>query len=211
MKQYPEALLFEGADADGGARSLIEEQMSRCQCFGPVCNLNRHSVLVKLGKGFEYYRDLSLKETVHETFFHNKLSDAENWDYYSNQVKKLERDLRELNETMAVVRKRIMNARVEIKRYRSDLERSSRRETQSRSSLAILACQRYSDTFERRSLLEDKLGSVTLEILSLEKELVLMVKERNAAKQLQMALLKTMFGGIRRHVCQATCRDIELL
>lgn len=210
LMRYPEAILFEGAeDVEEGAQSLVEAQMRRCKCFVSVCNANRKRVLLLLRRGFEYYRGVVFTQSLEEDWFFRKVSGGPNWEFYAEQLKVLEKDLREINERDTKTKNRIGKMRVEVKECRQQLESASRQENIGRMPLALLKCQRTTDTFEKRSRLENKLGAATMSILSLEKEYELLAQERIAAKHLQHALLKTAFGGCERHVCDATRRDFE--
>ena len=209
LLRYPEALLFEDADVEEGAQSLIEAQMRRCKCFVSVCNANRKRVLILLRRGFEYYRGVMLTQSFEEDWFLRKLSGGQHWDFYAGQLKALEKDLREIGEKEKNAKNRIDRARRDVKEYRRQLESASRHENQGRKPLALLKCQKNSESFEMRSNLENKLGTTTMSIASLEKEYELLMQERIAAKRLQQALLKTTFAGCERHVCDATRRDFE--
>lgn len=209
LLRYPEALLFEGADVDDCAQSLIEEQMRRCKCFVSVCNANRKRILNLLRRGFEYYRGVMLTQSLEEDWFLRKVTGGQQWDFYAGQLKALEKDLREINEKEKRAKNRIDRARSDVKEYRHQLESASRHENLGRTPLALLKCHRNSESFEKRSHLENKLGGTTLRIIALEKEYELMMQERIAAKRLQQALLKTAFAGCERHVCDATRRDFE--
>jgi hypothetical protein len=209
LMRYPEALLFEGADVEEGAQSLIEAQVRRCKCFVSVCNANRKRVLLLLRRGFEYYRGVLFTQSLEEDWFFRKVSGGQHWEFYAEQLKMLEKDLREINERETKTKKRIDKTRVEVKEYRRQLESASRQDNIGRTPLTLLKCQRPTNKFENRSQLENKLGAATMGILSLEKEYDLLAQERIAAKQLQHALLKTTFAGCERHVCDATRREFE--
>jgi hypothetical protein len=209
LMRYPEALLFEGADVEEGAQSMIEAQTRRCKCFVSVCNANRKRVLILLRRGFEYYRGVLFTQSLEEDRSFRKVSGGQHWEFYAEQLKALEKDLREINERETKTKNRIDKTRIEVKECRRQLESASRQENIGRTPLALLKCQRTTDRFEKRSHLENKLGAATMSILSLEKEFDLLAQERIAAKQLQYALLKTAFAGCERHVCDATRRDFE--
>jgi len=207
--RYPEALLFEGVDNDRGVQSVVEVQMSRCKCFVSVCNANRKQVLILLKRGFEYYRGVVFNHSLEEDWFLRKVASGTDWTFYADQLKVLERDLRDINDRKIRSKNQIEKARAEVKQCRQQLEYASRKESHGRTTLALLKCQRNTEQFERRSQLENKLGGATLNIASLEKEQDLLVQETILAERLQRALLKSAFAGCERHVCDATRSDYE--
>lgn len=69
---------------------------------------------------------------------------------------------------------------------------------------AALSCQKRTHTREHRSRLENVLGMATDSVQTLEKEKELLDEERIAARRLQHALFKNVFGSCLRHVCDAS-------
>lgn len=209
LMRYPEALLFEGAEADESAKRVVEDQMRRCRCFVSVCNANRRKLLILLKKGFRYYRGVMFIHSLETDSFLHRVSRGTNWDFFADQLKSLEKDKREIQQRETIVKARIERAHSDVKEYQQELERTSRKEAVGRTPLALLKCQRNAGTFEKRSHLEKKLGGITMGMASLEREYELVCQEKKAAGQLQTALLKTAFAGCERHMCDATRRDFE--
>jgi hypothetical protein len=204
LTMHPEALLFEGTQMEDSVEGLVEEQTQHCKCFIQACNENRRKILALLKRGFEYYRGIRIFNTPDGDAFLGSVSRGVNWQFYSEQLRALERDLREIRRKDLVVRNRIVEARAQVKACRFQLEGVSRQEIVNRSPLSMLTCQRKTHIFERRSVLENKLGIVTLNIAYLEKEQELLSQEKTAATRLQTALLKNAFTGCQRHVCEAS-------
>jgi hypothetical protein len=194
---------------EDSVQSLVKKQMRNCKCFVQVCNENRRKVLALLQRGFEYYRGVMFVNPPHDDAFLRSLSSGGNWQFYSDQLQALERDLREVNRKCLGVRNRVVETRGEVKAFRFQLEGVSRKENANRSPLALLACQRKTDIFERRSIMENKLGIATLSVCSLEKEQELLNQEKIAAKRLQTALLKNAFSGCLRHVCETSSKESD--
>jgi histidyl-tRNA synthetase len=209
LTKYPEALLFEGIQMDDSVQCIVEEQMRHCECFVQACNENRRKILALLKRGFEYYRGVMFVQSSDDDSFLRTMSGGSNWQFYSSQLRALERDLREIRRNHLAVRSSIVESRSEVKAMRLQLEGASRKENTSRSALSLLKCQRNTHIFEKRSVLENKLRTATLSIASLEKEEELLTQEKFAAKQLHTALLRNAFASCQRHVCEATRRDFD--
>lgn len=209
LLRNPEALLFEGADVEESAESVIEEQIQCCRCFVSVCNANRRRLLILLKRGFEYYRGIQLRQSFGDDLFYRTARGVLRWEYFAEQLIALERDLRELAEKEVKTMKRMETARQTVKECRFQLESASRQENLVRTPFARLKCQRAVDVYEKRSHLETTLHAATMTILSLDTDYELFVQERVAAKRLQIALLKATFTGCERHVCDATRKGID--
>ena len=207
LLRYPEALLFEGSQPGESACKVVEEQMRHCKCFIPVCNENRRRVLAILRRGFEYYRGMVSIDPFQDELFNGCEPSVSAWQFYSEQLQALERDMREIKTEEMSVRNRIVETSVEVRASQLELEGVSRKENMNRSTLSLLSCRRSSDIFAQRSVLEYKLGIATLNVSSLEKEQALMDQERLAARRMQLALLKNAFGGCRRHMCEASKKE----
>jgi hypothetical protein len=207
LLRYPEALLFENSQPGESACKVVEEQMRHCKCFIPVCNENRRRVLAVLKRGFEYYRGMVSIDSFQDELFNGSEPSGSAWQFYSEQLQALERDMREIKTEEMSVRNRIVETSVEVRASQLELEGVSRKENMNRSTLSLLSCRRSSDIYARRSVLEYKLGIETLNVSSLEKEQALIDQERLAARRMQLALLKNAFGGCRRHVCEASKKE----
>lgn len=206
LVKHPEALLFEGTEMEDSAVGLIEKMALKCQCFFLGCNQNRMKIIQLLNRGFEHYRGVRVFHFPTDDTFFGRGGD---WGFYSKQLRALKRDLREVKRKELVVRNRVVEARASVKFFRFQLESNSRKENANRSPLAALSCQRRTHLFERRHVLENKLATVTMAIVSLEEELELLNQERNAATRLQTALLKNAFTGCKRHVCEASRKEFD--
>lgn len=207
LLKYSEALLFEDSKPGKSACKVVEEQMRHCKCFIPVCNENRRRVLAVLKRGFEYYRGMVSIDPFQDELFSGSEPSVSAWQFYSEQLQALERDMREIKAEEMAVRNRIVETSVEMRASQLELEGVSRKENVNRSTLSLLSCRRSSDIYARRSVLEYKLGITTLNVSSLEKEQALIDQERLAARRMQLALLKNAFGGCRRHVCEASKKE----
>ena len=196
LVRHPEALLFEGTEPQESAQFIVEEQMRICQCFTPECNGNRRKVLAIVNRGFEFFRGQTMEQRIRDKSF-----DKSNWHHYAQQLRLIERDIREKKMQDMALRSRVIEARIAIRAFQIELHGASKREN---SKLALLACHRSSDIFANRSLAEYKLGIATLTMTSLEKEQTLIDQEKMASRRMQIALLKNAFGGCRRHVCQTS-------
>jgi hypothetical protein len=206
ISRYPESLLFEGTQPEESSRFIVEGQMRNCQCFISACNDNRRRVLAVLKKGFEYYREIRL---VNPSFYVNySVTSTSNWQFYADQLRKIERDIREMRMQDMALRNRILEANVDLRTFQFELETVSRQENSSKSALSLLACRRTSDIFARRSVLEYKLGIATFSMSSLEKEQAVVDQEMLADRRMQLALLMNAFGGCRRHICEASKKDL---
>lgn len=212
LLRYPEALLFEEAHNETeNPRFILERQMQNCQCFIPACNDNRRKILKVLKRGFEYYRGMARNDFFDQdiTFRLDRKStkSASHWHFYAEKLRMLERDIREIKLQDLAIRNRIVETSEDVKNFKYELEGVSRQEGKSKSPISLLMCHRSSEIFARRSMLEYQLGIATLNMSTLEKEQELIGQERIAARRMQLALLKTAFGGCRRHMCEATRKE----
>lgn len=206
LMRYPESLLFEGTQPGESAKLVVEEEIQNCRCFNQVCNGNRRRVLAVISRGFEYYRGMRLDDRLQDDKPLRKSSPTNNWHLYSDQLRAIERDAREVNMQDMAVRSRILESRLALRTFQMELEGLSRRESANRSPLALLACRshRNSDLFAHRSVVEYKLGVTTLNMSCLEKEHSMIDQETRSLARMQLTLLKNAFGGCRRHVCEAS-------
>jgi hypothetical protein len=206
LMRYPEALLFEGTQPAESVKLVIEEEIQKCRCFNQVCNGNRRRLLAVISRGFEYYRGMLPLDRLRDDQPLRKSSHTSNWHLYSDQLRAIERDAREINMQDITVRSRILESRLTLRTFQVELESLERRECANRSLIALLACRshRKSDLSTQRSVVEYKLGVATFNVTSLENEHTMIDQEKRSLAKMQLTLLKNAFEGCRRHVCEAS-------
>jgi hypothetical protein len=193
LTEHPDALLLEGVGnlPDESAHFIVSEQMNRCECFNVSCNQNRMQVLTILGRGFEYYQSKS---------FRLRRPARLSWAFQAAKLMKVERDIRQLRVEEMATRHRLLESAVEVRSFQDELEQVHKFDSKS-SALQMFACTRKNDLFERKSVLEYRIGVASLSLSSVEREHKVLLSEIRHGRRMQFATLKKAFDGCKRHVC----------
>jgi hypothetical protein len=195
LTNHPEALLLDGTGylEDESARIIVEEQMSRCECYDAACNQNRRYVISVLDKGFEHYQDRHFRQ--------ESTSCQQSWGIYAGKLLKLEHNIRNRRVQELTMRHRVLQAAIEVHSFQDQLEQILSKST---TGLALFKCHWNQDTFARRSVLEYQHGVALVNLSTIEREHKGLLRKIREGRRTQFVLLKRVFDGVQRRVCLST-------
>jgi len=205
LKRHPEALLLEGACLlpEDSAHYILEQHMRRCTCQGR-CHQNRKLVFELVQRGFEWYQS----KREHRAEAQGAKS---SWSKHFQKLVASEHEIRKHRRQELLLRNKLIEAGMEFKSYKEELDRArSRQEDDSskHSALALLACTRHkssssNDLQSQVSVLEYQVGVASVNLRSVERERSILLDRIRDGRRSQFAVLKKAFASCRRHdICR---------
>lgn len=198
---HPECLLLEGTSPADSARDILEMHIRHCTCFAAGCNNNRFQILHALDRGFEFYQGQYLDMMQNgETAVQDR---SRKMNLHTGELCRLEHVIRELQFDEIAIRGAILDSTLERRTFGDELRKVEYQERSlSRRPLARLACGRNDELYSQRSVLEYYMEVESAKIATLEKKREAVSREIRFSHRMQVAILKKIFSGCQRHVCE---------
>ncbi len=206
LRSYPESLLLEGTSPADSARDMLEMHMRQCTCFVSGCNDNRLKIIRALERGFEFYQGLHMGVIQNAEMMPQER--AQKMSLHTKELCRLEHSIRELQFDEIAIRSAMLDATLERRTFSDELQKVDYQAKYNRRPLSRLACGRGGELESQRSVLQYYMEVESAKIVALEKKREVVLREIRFSHRMQVALLKKIFGGCQRHVCETVKRQM---